>query len=85
MFNRIFLTKTNVYLGSNKVSLGIMQVRYVIEALKFHGWKLVRWNGDHRQFRNSENPFVVTVAGHLKDVVPVGTLKNIERRSGLQF
>ena len=62
-----------------------MQVRYVIETLKFHGWRLVRYNGDHRQFRNSENPFVVTVAGHLKDVVPVGTLKNIERRSGLQF
>ena len=46
---------------------------------------LVRQKGDHRQFRCIGNRYVVTVAGHFKDVVPIGTLKNIERLSGLRF
>lgn len=62
-----------------------MEVRYVIRALKKQGWKQVRMKGDHRQFHCAGNPNVITVAGNPKDYVPIGTLKNIERLSGLRF
>lgn len=60
-------------------------VHEVIWALVQHGWVLRRQRGSHRQYRCEGNPYVVTVAGHLYDEVPVGTLRNIERLSGLRF
>ena len=65
--------------------MGIYSVRKVIWALKQNGWKQVRMRGDHRQFHCKGNRYVITVAGNMKDIVPIGTLKNIERLSGLRF
>lgn len=62
-----------------------MEVRYVIRALKKQGWKCVRNRGDHRQFHCVGNQYVVTVAGNPKDHIPIGTLRNIERLSGIRF
>ena len=60
-------------------------VHEVIWALEHNGWVFKRQQGDHRQFRCEGNRYVITVAGHLNDIVPIGTLKNIERLSGLCF
>ena len=60
-------------------------VRQIIWALEHNGWVFVRPRGDHRQFRCKGNRYVITVAGHLGSQIPIGTLKNIERLSGLRF
>ena len=60
-------------------------VREVIGALEHNGWVLRRQQGSHRQYRCEGNPYVITVAGHLREEVPFGTLRNIERLSGLRF
>ncbi len=65
--------------------MGAISVRQVIRALEQNGWVMVRCRGDHRQFRRKGNRYVITVAGHLHDDVPAGTLKNIERLSGLRL
>ena len=65
--------------------MGKYTVREVIWALEQNGWVLKRCKGDHRQFKCKGNCYVVTVAGHLKDEIPIGTLKNIERLSDLCF
>lgn len=60
-------------------------VREIIWAIEHNGWVLRRQWGDHRQYRCEGNRYVITVAGHLKDDIPIGTLRNIERLSGLCF
>ena len=67
------------------ILMGTYTVREVIWALEQNGWERVRWRGDHRQYRCKGNRYVITVAGHLKDDIPIGTLRNIERLSGLCF
>ena len=65
--------------------MGVYTVREVIWALEQNGWVFKHCHGDHRQFKCKGNRYVITVAGHLKDEVPIGTLKHIERLSGLRF
>jgi predicted RNA binding protein YcfA (HicA-like mRNA interferase family) len=59
-----------------------MKVRDVLKRLRADGWYLKRTKGDHRQLGNPSKPGTVTVAGHLADEVPVGTLKSIFRQAG---
>lgn len=61
-----------------------MTSREVIAALKADGWELDRVKGDHHQFRHPTKPGTVTVPHPRKDF-PVGTLKSIERQSGLSL
>lgn len=58
--------------------------REVIKILQDNGWKLNRINGDHYIFRkeNKANTIVVPIS---KNDVRIGTLKNIERKSGIKF
>lgn len=64
----------------------VFRVREIIEALQQHGWEMTtQMNGDHRQFHCKGIPYVITIAGHLKDEIPRGTLSNIQRLSGLRF
>jgi predicted RNA binding protein YcfA (HicA-like mRNA interferase family) len=58
-----------------------MKVRDVIKKLEKDGWYLARTRGDHRQFKHSIKPGLVTVAGKLGIDVPIGTLKNIWRQA----
>ena len=60
-------------------------VRQVIWALEHNGWEFRNQEGSHRNYHRKGNRYVITVAGHLKDDVPIGTLKEIERLSGLRF
>lgn len=65
--------------------MGVYTVREVIWALEHNGWEFKRWKGSHRQYKCKGNRYVITIAGHMNDEIPRGTLSNIERLSGLCF
>ncbi|MBW1941038.1 MAG: type II toxin-antitoxin system HicA family toxin [Deltaproteobacteria bacterium] len=56
----------------------------MIKSLKQNGWIQVATSGSHIQFRHPEIKGRVTVP-HPKKDIPVGTLKSIERQSGIKF
>jgi len=58
--------------------------RDVIKALLRDGWKEVAQKGSHKQFKHPTKPGRVTVVHPDRDI-PIGTLKSIERRSGLKL
>ena len=62
----------------------IMKSADVISALRGDGWLLVATKGSHLQFKHPEKPGRVTVP-HPKRDIPVGTLKSIEKQSGLKL
>jgi predicted RNA binding protein YcfA (HicA-like mRNA interferase family) len=49
-----------------------------------HGWQEVAKSGSHLQFSHAQRKGRVTVP-HPKKDIPVGTLKSIERQSGIKF
>ena len=61
-----------------------MESRTVIRKLEEAGWKLVRTRGSHHHFRHPERPGTVTVPHPRKDL-PSGTLRSIERQSGVKL
>jgi predicted RNA binding protein YcfA (HicA-like mRNA interferase family) len=60
------------------------KVGKVIKLLEKDGWRLVRQNGSHRQFKHPDKPGLVTVAGKPSATIPRGTLGSIVRQAGLQ-
>ncbi|MBN2715885.1 MAG: type II toxin-antitoxin system HicA family toxin [Deltaproteobacteria bacterium] len=61
-----------------------MSSRDVIKLLKQNGWQEVAKVGSHSQFRHPSRKGRVTVP-HPKKDIPTGTLKSIERQSGIKF
>jgi predicted RNA binding protein YcfA (HicA-like mRNA interferase family) len=59
-----------------------MDSRTIIGKLEAAGWRRVGVKGSHHQFRHPDWPNRVTVP-HPKKDVPMGTIKSIERQSGL--
>ncbi len=58
--------------------------REVIKALDADGWYEAGQDGSHKQFKHPTKPGKVTVS-HPRKEVPTGTLKSIERQSGLKL
>jgi predicted RNA binding protein YcfA (HicA-like mRNA interferase family) len=58
--------------------------REIIRLLEKVGWREVRVNGSHHHFRHPSRPGTVTVPHPVKDMPP-GTLKSIERQSGVKL
>lgn len=56
----------------------------IISALKADGWAEVATKGSHVQFKHPLKPGRVTVS-HPKRDIPLGTLKSIEKQSGLKL
>lgn len=56
----------------------------VIKILQQNGWYEKRVRGGHHIFsnENSQNIVVVSIS---KSIIPIGTLKNIEKQSGMKF
>jgi len=52
--------------------------------LEQDGWSLMRVKGSHHHFRHPSKPGTTTVKHPDRDI-PIGTLKSIERQSGLKF
>lgn len=59
-----------------------MDSRTVIARIEAAGWREVRQNGSHKHFKHPARPGTVTVA-HPKTHIPIGTLRNIEKTSGV--
>lgn len=62
----------------------VMNSRDVIAALKAGGWQQVAQRGSHVQFKHPDKPGRVTVP-HPKRDIPLGTLRSIEKQSGLKL
>jgi len=58
--------------------------REIIKILEEDGWYLVDIEGSHHQFKHPNKIGKTTVKHPTKDI-PLGTLKSIERQSGLKF
>ena len=61
-----------------------MTSREIIKLLKAHGWVHVRTVGDPFQFKHPDKAALVTVTHPRKDF-PIGTLKRIEKDTGLKL
>ncbi|HEX4078902.1 MAG TPA: type II toxin-antitoxin system HicA family toxin [Rhizomicrobium sp.] len=61
-----------------------MHSREVIRILECGGWRLVAVSGSHHQFKHSTKPGRVTVPHPVNDI-KIGTLKSIERQSGVKL
>lgn len=63
---------------------GSLSSREVIGKIEADGWRLVRISGSHHHFKHPVKHGKVTVAHPVKDI-PIGTLKSIERQSGVKL
>jgi predicted RNA binding protein YcfA (HicA-like mRNA interferase family) len=61
-----------------------MHSRDVIRLLEADGWKEVARKGSHAQFKHPVKKGRVTVPDPKRDL-PVGTLRSIERQSGIRI
>lgn len=61
-----------------------MNSRHVIDALRADGWTEVRVKGSHHHFKHPTKKGTVTVPHPERDF-PIGTLKSIERQSGVKL
>ncbi|TMJ86959.1 MAG: type II toxin-antitoxin system HicA family toxin [Alphaproteobacteria bacterium] len=61
-----------------------MKSREIISALQQDGWSQVAQKGSHVQFKHPTKKGRVTVP-HPEREVPCGTLKSIEKQSGLKL
>lgn len=61
-----------------------MNSREVIKALLAAGWVHVRTTGSHWHFHHPGRPGICTVP-HPKKDLPSGTLRSIERQTGLKL
>lgn len=58
--------------------------RHIIAELTKDGWVEVARKGSHAQFKHPMKPGRVTVP-HPKKDLPIGTVKSIEKQSGLKL
>jgi predicted RNA binding protein YcfA (HicA-like mRNA interferase family) len=61
-----------------------MHSREIISALQRDGWVQVAQKGSHVQFKHPVKKGRVTVPHPARDI-PIGTLKSIEKQSGLRL
>lgn len=60
-----------------------MKPAEVIRMLRQDAWFEVKGRGSHRNFRHDRKPGKVTVPVHGSRDLPIGTIRSIERQSGL--
>ncbi|MBZ0131136.1 MAG: type II toxin-antitoxin system HicA family toxin [Rhodocyclaceae bacterium] len=56
----------------------------MLDLLKRDGWYLAATKDSHRQFKHSDKPGRVTVAGKPSDDLAPGTLNSIFKQAGLK-
>jgi len=61
-----------------------MNSQEIIKLLQRDGWYKTDQSGSHIQFRHTFKKGRVTVP-HPKKDIPIGTLRSIERQSGIKF
>lgn len=60
-----------------------MDAKEILKQLKAEGWEVLRQKGSHIQMGKDEKR--TTVPNHGKDDIKIGTLKKIERDTGIKF
>ena len=58
--------------------------KYIIKILEKEGWIEKRIRGSHHIF-TKEGVKNIVVVSTSKRIIPIGTVKNIEKQSGLKF
>jgi predicted RNA binding protein YcfA (HicA-like mRNA interferase family) len=58
--------------------------REVIKVIEANGWQFIGARGSHRHFTHPDRPGHVTVP-HPKADLAIGTLKSIEKQSGVKL
>ncbi len=58
--------------------------KQIIRILEKEGWIEGRVRGSHHIFTKNGEPKIVVVSTS-KKIVPIGTIKNIEKQSGIKF
>ena len=58
--------------------------REIIQLLEANGWAEASQKGSHKHFKHPNKPGRVTVPHPVRDM-PRGTLRSIEKQSGLKF
>jgi predicted RNA binding protein YcfA (HicA-like mRNA interferase family) len=61
-----------------------MKVRDLLRLLGRDGWFVVHHRGSHRQLKHPTKPGRVTIAGHLTDTLPPGTLNSILKQAAMR-
>ena len=61
-----------------------MNSRDIIKALEADGWALKRITGSHHHYMHPTKSGIVTVP-HPKKDLPIGTVRSIEKTSGLKL
>jgi predicted RNA binding protein YcfA (HicA-like mRNA interferase family) len=61
-----------------------MDSRSILKALEADGWVLKRVTGSHHHYAHPTKPGLTTVP-HPKKDLPAGTVRAIERQSGLSL
>lgn len=61
-----------------------MDSRSVIKALESFGWELVRSRGSHHIYRHPKDGRIAVVP-HPKRDLPIGTVKALERATGIRL
>ncbi len=60
-----------------------MDAKHVLKILKHSGFELKSQKGSHKKL--TKDNIMVIVPDHGSKDIPKGTLKNIERQSGIKF
>ncbi len=61
-----------------------MKIKEILKLLEKDGWFQVAQKGSHRQFKHSEKPGRVTIAGKPSDDIDKGTLNSILKQAKLK-
>lgn len=61
-----------------------MKVRDAIRMIEADGWRIVKQEGSHRQFKHPCKPGRVTIAGAPSDELAPGTLNSILKQARLK-
>lgn len=62
-----------------------MNHKTVEKVLRDNGWVLTRTKGSHAQYKKPGVDYVATVSRHSGKDIPIGTLKDLEKGTGLSF
>lgn len=62
-----------------------MTFREVEKILKNNGWKCIRTNGSHCQFKKDGSGPTIPVPCHSGKDISIGVLKNLQKGTGLSF
>lgn len=61
-----------------------MDSKHIVRELERDGWYEVRIRGSHHVFHHPTKPGI-TIVPHPKKDIPLGTLRSIEKQSGLRL